>query len=80
MKIAKPDRESNPDFYRKGYYAIPVQAVCDSAYVLRYESELCGVWHNDIPVFAFHVHVRHHDYDTDPNPRVPRTLTPDPYG
>ena len=38
------------------------------------------VWYNDIHVFAFHVHVRHHDYETDPNPRVPRTLTPDPYG
>ena len=38
------------------------------------------LWYNDIHVFAFHVHVRHHDYETDPNPRVPRTLTPDPYG
>ena len=38
------------------------------------------LWYNDIPVFAFHVHVRHRDYETDPNPRVPRTLTPDPYG
>ena len=32
------------------------------------------VWYNDIHVFAFHVHVRHHDYETDPIPRVQRTL------
>ena len=41
---------------------------------------LPGVWYNDTPDFTFHVHVRQRDYETDPNPRVQRTLTPDPYG
>ena len=32
------------------------------------------MWYNDNHIFAFHVHVRHHDYETDPIPRVQRTL------
>ena len=44
MKLKKPKNESIPaSFYcRKGYYAIPVQAVCDSNYLFRYASGLCG--------------------------------------
>ena len=44
MKLKKPRNESIPaSFYcRKGYYAIPVQVVCDSNYLLRYASGLCG--------------------------------------
>lgn len=44
IKMAKPDKECNPAFFYslKGYYATPVQAVCDSDYVFRYTSGLCG--------------------------------------
>ena len=44
MKIKKSKNESIPaSFYsRKVYYAIPVQAVCDSNYLFRYASRLCG--------------------------------------
>ena len=44
IKLKKPNNESIPaSFYcRKGYYAIPVQAVCDSKYIFRYASGLCG--------------------------------------
>ena len=44
IKIKKQDEESIPTsfFCRKGYYSIPVQAVCDSNYMFRYASGLCG--------------------------------------
>lgn len=44
IKMRQPLRESFPaSFYcRKGFYAIPVQAVCDSNYIFRYASGRCG--------------------------------------
>ena len=44
MKLKKPRNDNIPDsFYcRKGYYAIPVQAMCDSNYIFRYASGVCG--------------------------------------
>lgn len=43
VKITKPERESIPAFFyrRECYYAIPVQAVCDSDYIFLYASGLC---------------------------------------
>ena len=54
MKIKKPDEESIPTsfFCRKGYYAIPVQAVCDSKYMFTYASGLCGGATNDALAIA----------------------------
>ena len=44
IKLKKPNNESIPPFFycRKGYYAIPVQAECDSKYTFRSASGLCG--------------------------------------
>ena len=44
IKLKKPKNEIIPaSFYcRKGFYAIPVQAVCDSIYLFRYASGLCS--------------------------------------
>ena len=44
IKMRQPPRDCNPAsfFCRKGYYAIPVQALCDSNYVFLYASGRCG--------------------------------------
>lgn len=40
INMPRPSKESNPAslFCRKGYYAIPVQALCDSNYIFLYAS------------------------------------------
>ena len=38
----------------------------------------CGIMTPSL--LRFTLHVRQHDYETGENPRVQRTLTPDPYG
>ena len=43
---------------------------------LELGDERCGTTR---PSFTFHV-TRQHEYETDPTPRVQRTLTPNPYG
>lgn len=44
IKIRKPQEDNIPSsfFVRKGSYAIPFQAVCDSNYIFLYASGLCG--------------------------------------
>ena len=43
VKVKKPSKKENPaQFYsRKGFHAIPVQALCDSSYIFRFCSALC---------------------------------------
>lgn len=44
IKIKKPDSAENPAMFycRKGFYALPVQAVVDSDYMFRYCSAICA--------------------------------------
>ena len=43
------------------------------------DSHLVAVLQREL-LLHFTLHVRQHEYETDPTPRVQRTLTPDPYG
>lgn len=51
IKIKKPEPEENPAmfFSRKGFYAIPVQALVDSNYIFRFCSAVCtGATHDSL--------------------------------
>jgi hypothetical protein len=54
VKISKPPKSCRPaQFYcRKGFYAIPVQVVCDYRYKKLYESMKCACYTHDRIAFA----------------------------